>query len=152
MIESLGDMNLQPFVIQPVTLIGRYVRLEPLNKSHIPELAIAGNDETIWRYMLYGTIRTEADMRGWVEDILNRQRGGTDLPFVVIQLASGKAIGATRYLDIRPEHRGLEICGTWYASAHQRTVVNPECKYLLLRHAFETLGCIRVQFKTDQRN
>lgn len=145
-------MGLQPLSVQPVTLTGHYVRLEPLGESHIPDLAIAGNNEDIWRYMLYGTIRTEADMRGWVEDILNRQRRGTDLPFAVIHLGSGKAIGATRYLDIRPEHRGLEIGGTWYAVAHQRTMVNTECKYLLLRHAFETLGCIRVQFKTDQRN
>jgi RimJ/RimL family protein N-acetyltransferase len=145
-------MNPKPLTIQPVTLTGRYVRLEPLNESHVPDLAVAGNDEDIWRYMLYGTIRTEADMRGWVEDILSRQRRGTELPFAVIHLVSGKAIGATRYLEIRPEHRGLEIGGTWYAVAYQRTAVNTECKYLLLRHAFETLGCIRVQFKTDQRN
>jgi len=145
-------MILQPFNVKPVILTGRYVRLEPLSESHIPDLAVAGNDENIWRYMLYGTIRTEADMRGWVEDILNRQRRGTDLPFAVIHLGSRKAIGATRYLDIRPEHRSLEIGGTWYAAAHQRTAVNTECKYLLLRHAFEMLGCIRVQFKTDQRN
>jgi RimJ/RimL family protein N-acetyltransferase len=145
-------MNPKPLNVEPVTLTGRYVRLEPLSESHIPDLAVAANDEDIWRYMLYGTIRTEADMRSWVEDILNRQRGGTDLPFAVIHLVSGKAIGATRYLEIRPEHRGLEIGGTWYAVAYQRTAVNTECKYLLLRHAFETLGCIRVQFKTDQRN
>lgn len=145
-------MNLQPLTVQPVTLTGHYVRLEPLSEAHIPDLAIAGNDATIWRYMLYGTIKTEDDMRRWVEDILSRQRRGTDLPFTVIHLDSGRAIGATRYLDIRPEHRGLEIGGTWYAVAYQRTAVNTECKYLLLCHAFETLSCIRVQFKTDQRN
>ncbi len=152
MIKSAGDMNLQSLIIQPVTLTGSFVRLEPLSERHIPDLAVAGNNEDIWRYMLYGTIRTEEDMRGWVEDILNRQRRGTDLPFAVIHMESGIAIGATRYLDIRPEHRGLEIGGTWYASAYQRTAVNTECKYLLLRHAFDTLSCIRVQFKTDQRN
>jgi RimJ/RimL family protein N-acetyltransferase len=145
-------MNLQPFNIQPVTLTGRYVRLEPLSESHISDLAIAGNDEDIWRYMLYGMIQTEDDMRRWVEDMLSRQRRGNDLPFAVIHLESERAIGATRYLDIRPEHRGLEIGGTWYAAAYQRTAVNTECKYLLLCHAFETLGCVRVQFKTDQRN
>ena len=145
-------MNLHPLTVQPVTLTGRHVRLEPLSEAHIPDLAVAGCDEDIWRYMLYGAIRTEDDMRRWVEDILGRQRRGTDLPFAVIHLGSGKAIGGTRYLDIRPEHRGLEIGGTWYAKAHQRTVVNTECKYLLLQHAFEHLGCIRVQFKTDQRN
>jgi RimJ/RimL family protein N-acetyltransferase len=145
-------MNPQPLIVQPVTLSGRYVRLEPLSEAHIPDLAVAGNNEAIWRYMLYGAIHTEEDMRRWVEDILSRQRSGADLPFAVIHLESGRAIGATRYLDIRREHRGLEIGGTWYAATHQRTVVNTECKYLLLRHAFESLGCIRVQFKTDQRN
>jgi N-acetyltransferase len=67
-------------------------------------------------------------------------------------LPLGKAIGSTRYLDIRPEHRGLEIGGTWYSAAHQRTGVNTECKFLLLKHAFEVLDCIRVQLKTDSRN
>jgi len=145
-------MNPQPLHIQPVTLTGRVIRLEPLSLTHVPDLALAGQDENIWRYMLYGTVRNEDDMRHWVEDILNRQRRGTDLPFAVIHLENGRAIGATRYLDIRPEHRGLEIGGTWYSMAYQRTAVNTESKYLLLQHAFETLGCIRVQFKTDQRN
>jgi RimJ/RimL family protein N-acetyltransferase len=128
------------------------VRLEPLSLAHVSDLTLAGQDENIWRYMLYGIVRNEDDMRRWVEDILNRQRRGTDLPFAVVYLENGRAIGATRYLDIRPEHRGLEIGGTWYGLAYQRTAVNTESKYLLLQHAFETLGCIRVQFKTDQRN
>ncbi len=81
-----------------------------------------------------------------------RQAAGTDLPFAVIQLASGRVAGATRFMEIRPEHRGLEIGGTWYGLEFQRTVVNTECKYLLLRHAFEVLGAIRVQFKADVRN
>jgi RimJ/RimL family protein N-acetyltransferase len=84
--------------------------------------------------------------------MLQRQARGTDLPFAVIFKQNGRAIGATRYLEIRPEHHGLEIGGTWYGVNYQRTVVNTECKYLLLRHAFETLGCIRVQFKADSRN
>ena len=91
-------------------------------------------------------------MRNWVLDILSRAEKGTDLPFVAIHLASGRAAGATRYLNIMPQDRGLEIGGTWYGPEFQRTVVNTECKYLLLHHAFETLGCIRVQLKTDLRN
>lgn len=140
--------------IQPVTLTGAVVRLEPLAETHIPDLAIAGADETIWRYLIYGPVHTqgEAGMRAWVQDLMARQRRGTDLPFAVIHLESGRAIGCTRYMEIRREHRGLEIGGTWYALAYQRTAVNTECKYLLLRHAFETLGCIRVQLKTDLRN
>jgi N-acetyltransferase len=83
---------------------------------------------------------------------LERAKGGTDLPFAVVDLASGKELGATRYLEIRVPHKGLEIGGTWYGLNSQRTGVNTECKYLLLKHAFETLGCIRVQFKADSRN
>ena len=71
---------------------------------------------------------------------------------MVIHLASGRVAGATRYLNMAPEHRGLEIGGTWYGADFQRTAVNTECKYLLLEYAFETLGCIRVQLKTDERN
>lgn len=132
----------------PVILTGRYVRLEPMMEAHVPGLTAIGLDDSIWEHMLYGDVRTEEDVRGWVRDILSRP----DLSFVVIQLASGRIAGATRYLNIMPEHRGLEIGGTWYGLEFRRTAVNTECKYLLLRYAFETLGCIRVQFKTDLRN
>jgi RimJ/RimL family protein N-acetyltransferase len=138
--------------IKPVILQGRWVRLEPLAEVHIPELAIAGRDDEIWQYMRYGSITTEPGMRAWVMELLDAQAQGTDLPFAVIHLASGRAIGSTRYLEIRRPHRALEIGGTWYALDYQRTAVNTECKYLLLRHAFEELGCLRVQFKTDLRN
>jgi len=133
----------------PVTLTGKFVRLEPMTEAHVPGLTAAGaGDESIWKHMLYGDIRTEADMLGWVRDILARP----DCPFAVIHTKSGRVAGATRYLNIAPEHRGLEIGGTWYGADFRRTMVNTECKYLLLEHAFETLGCIRVQFKTDMRN
>ena len=138
--------------IEPVTLFGKTIRLDPLQLSHVPDLTIAGKDESIWRYMLYGTIRTEQQMRVWVEDMLARQAKGTDLPFAIILLAVGKAIGATRFMEIRPEHRGVEIGGTWIQPEYQRSSVNSESKYLLLKHAFENWGCIRVQFKTDVRN
>ncbi len=138
--------------VQPVVLQGKYIRLEPLSLDHIPQLAIAGRDESIWQFMLYGPVTDEPHMRLWVQDMLSRQKRGTDLPFAVILLESGRAIGATRYIDIRPADRGVEIGGTWYAVEYQRTSANTEGKYLLLKHAFETLGCIRVQFKTDLRN
>jgi RimJ/RimL family protein N-acetyltransferase len=102
--------------------------------------------------MVYGAVGGEAPMRAWVRELLSRQALGTDLPFAVVHLESGRAIGSTRYLDIQRQHRGLEIGGTWYGLAYQRTAVNTECKYLLLKHAFEGLGCIRVQLKTDLRN
>lgn len=138
--------------LQPVTLTGRVVRLEPLSEAHVADLLAAGLDERIWNYMLCGDLRSEAHMRAWVQDMLQRRARGTDLAFAVIYVPTGRAIGSTRYLDIHPEHRGLEIGGTWYGLAYQGTAVNPECKYLLMRHAFETLGVLRVQFKTDLRN
>jgi len=138
--------------IAPITLTGKFVRLEPLSEGHVPALIVAARDENIWRYMLYGYPDNEKKMLTLVRDLLQRQANGTDLPFAVIHLASGRAIGMTRYLEIRPEHRALEIGGTWYATEFQRTAVNTECKYLMLRHAFEALGCTRVQFKADARN
>ena len=138
--------------VKPITLIGRHVRLEPMTEAHVSGLAEIGAGQTFWDFMLYGNINSEADMLGWVRDILSRAEKGTDLPFVVIHLASERVAGATRYLNIMPKDRGLEIGGTWYGSEFQRTVVNTECKYLLLSHAFDTLGCIRVQLKTDLRN
>jgi RimJ/RimL family protein N-acetyltransferase len=138
--------------VEPTTLSGRFVRLEPLSLSHVPELAIAARDESIWRLMPYGTVDNEERMAEHVRETLARQALGADCPFAVIPRSTGRASGCTRYLDIQQKHRAIEIGGTWYAIDVQRTGVNTECKFLLLRHAFEVLGCIRVQFKTDQRN
>lgn len=138
--------------VTPVTLQGKHVRLEPMTEAHIPGLSEIGIGQHFWDFMLYGDIKTEEDMRHWVLDILSRAEKGTDLPFVAIHLALGRVAGATRYLNIIPNDRGLEIGGTWYGTEFQRTAVNTECKYLLLKHAFETLGTIRVQLKTDLRN
>jgi RimJ/RimL family protein N-acetyltransferase len=138
--------------IQPVTLTGRVVRLEPLSQAHAPDLTVVGQDDSIWAYIPYPPVRSEADMRAWIGDMLARQARGNDLPFAVVNLASGRAIGATRYMEIQRAHRGLEIGGSWYGRAYQRTAVNTEAKYLLLSHAFEQLGCVRVQLKTDGRN
>lgn len=138
--------------VEPVTLVGKHVHLEPMTEDHIPGLTEIGVGQTFWEFMVYGRMETEDDMRGWVHDILSRAEKGTDLPFVAIHLASGRVAGATRYLNIMPKDRGLEVGGTWYGPEFQRSPVNTECKYLLLTHAFETLGCIRVQLKTDLRN
>ena len=138
--------------VTPLTLTGKYVRLEPMTVAHAPALAEIGVGQKFWDFMVYGKMETEEDMCGWVQEILSRAEKGTDVPFVAIHLASGRVAGATRYMNILPKDRGLEIGGTWYGLDFQRTPVNTECKYLLLRHAFETLGCIRVQLKTDLRN
>ena len=138
--------------VKPVILTGSHVQLEPMTENHASALAEIGVGQPFWDFMLYGNINTVDDMRNWVKDILGRAAKGTDLPFVAIHLESGRVAGATRYLNIMPQDRGLEIGGTWYGPEFQRTAVNTECKYLLLSHAFETLGCIRVQLKTDLRN
>lgn len=138
--------------LHPITLTGRLVRLEPLAENHIPGLAVAGAHEDIWQYMRYGFVDSEEKMGDLVHYLLRQQAKGADLPFAVVHAATGQAIGMTRYMDIQPENRALEIGGTWYTPAYQRTGVNTECKYLLLQHAFETLNYIRVQIKTDLRN
>jgi N-acetyltransferase len=138
--------------IQPIILTGKYVRLEPMSETHIPGLAEIGLGQSFWDFMVYGRMDTQADMKGWVLEILSRAERGTDLPFAVIHLESGRVAGATRYLNIMRSDRGLEIGGTWYGMEFQRTAVNTECKYLLMSHSFETLGAIRVQLKTDSRN
>lgn len=138
--------------VKPVVLQGKHVRLEPLSESHVKGLTEVGAGQDFWDFMLYGRINTEDDMRNWVREMLSRAAKGTDLPFAVIHLASGRVAGATRYLNITPKDRGLEVGGTWYGTEFQRTALNTECKYLLFTHAFETLRCIRVQIKTDLRN
>ena len=138
--------------VTPVTLIGTYVRLEPMTEAHIPALAAIGAGKEFWNFMVYGKMEDEEDMAGWVRDILSRAENGTDLPFVAIHLESGRVAGATRYLNIMPNDKGLEVGGTWYGLDFQRTAVNTECKYLLFTHAFEKLGCVRVQIKTDSLN
>ena len=138
--------------VKPVILQGKYVRLEPMTEAHAPALAQLGVGQPFWDFMVYGRMETVDDMREWVQDILARAEKGTDVPFVAIHSDSGHVAGASRYMNIMPKDRGLEIGGTWYGPEYQRTVVNSECKYLLLQHAFEKLGCIRVQLKTDLRN
>lgn len=138
--------------VEPVILVGKFVRLEPLAEAHIPGLAKIGLDPRIWRYMRYGRVETEAQLVSWVRELLELQARGTDLPFTVVHQTTGDPIGCTRYLDIDRVNRAVEIGGTWYGVEYQGSLVNSECKYLLLRHAFEELGCIRVWFKTDLRN
>ncbi len=136
--------------VEPVTLTGKHIRLEPLREAHIDGLVAIGQDPSIWRYLpAGGMIASPAQVAAWARETIAKQ---SERPFAVIHLASGTMAGTTRYMDIHPENRGLEIGGTWYGTAFQRTAVNTEAKYLLLCHAFEILGCIRVQLKTDSRN
>jgi RimJ/RimL family protein N-acetyltransferase len=137
--------------VEPVTLEGRIVRLEPLSLDHVAGLAEVGLDPVIWRWTI-ARPTTEADLRAWAAAALANRAAGTELPFVTIEAATGRPIGSTRYMNIVLEHHRLEIGWTWVAPPWQRGGANREAKLLQLRHAFEVLGCRRVEFKTDSRN
>lgn len=136
---------------EPLTLEGSIVRLEPLAIEHVAALCEVGLDPELWRWTI-SDVRTPADMRRYVENALALRAGGTGYPFVTIERASGRVIGSTRYHAIEPAHRRVEIGYTFVARAWQRTALNSEAKYLMLRHAFESLGMHRVEFKTDVLN
>lgn len=137
---------------RPITLTGNVVRLEPLQPLHAAELYEAARDASIWRYMPTDPSGSVEEMAQWIVGALAERDAGSQLPFATIDLASGQVIGSTRYLNIAPQDYGLEIGWTWLTPRAQRTAINTECKYLLMRHAFEELGAIRVQLKTDSRN
>ncbi len=134
-----------------VTLEGRHVRLEPLAKAHLAGLVEVGLDEELWRW-IPTQVRTAEEMAAYIETALGEQERGTSLPFAIVEKATGRAIGSTRYGNIDRTHHRVEIGWTWVAREWQRTAMNTEAKYLLLRHAFETLGCLRVELKTDSLN
>jgi len=138
-------------VIAPVVLEGQHVRLEPLAPEHVDGLAAVGLDEDLWKWIPV-PVRTVEEMSSYVQTALNEQTKGSALPFALIERDSGRIIGSTRYSNIDRDHHRLEIGWTWVARQWQRTAINTEAKYLLLRHAFETLKCIRVELKTDSLN
>jgi RimJ/RimL family protein N-acetyltransferase len=132
-------------------LQGDIVTLEPLRPEHeAPLFAVAGDDE-VWRW-IRGRAPTREEFAEIVASALAAERANTEQPFATVLTATGRPIGSTRYLAIRPEHRGLEIGHTWLTREAWRTGANVEAKLLLLGHAFETLGAARVEFKTDARN
>ena len=135
---------------RPRVLEGSTIRLEPLAESHAPDLFAAGRDASIWTYMPRGPLASVEDALAMIRSAVAAGIEGSQWPFAIVR--AGRALGSTRYLDIRPEHRGLEIGWTWIGVADQRSPVNTECKRLLLAHAFEALGALRVQLKTDARN
>jgi len=137
--------------VEPVVLEGARIRLEPLREDHFADLALVAFDAPLWQWTIMGA-QDEAGLRRWVETALANQEAGTERPFATIDLATGRAVGSSRYMSIVPEHRRLEIGWTWIATAFQRTGTNREAKLLQLSHAFETLGANRVEFKTHARN
>ncbi len=137
--------------VEPVILEGTRVRLEPLRHDHLDDLKLVAFDAPLWQWTIMAT-QDEAGLEGWLEAALANAEAGTERPFATIDLASGRAVGSSRYMSIVPEHRRLEIGWTWIGSAFQRTGANREAKLLQLTHAFETLGANRVEFKTHVRN
>ena len=137
--------------IGPVALEGRIVRLEPLSLDHVARLAEVALDPSIWRWTI-ARPESEADLRDWAETAIRNRETGTEYPFATIEASTGRPIGSSRYMNIVPEHRRLEIGWTWLAPAWQRSGANREAKLLMLTHAFEVLGCRRVEFKTDSNN
>jgi RimJ/RimL family protein N-acetyltransferase len=137
--------------VEPVTLEGRIVRLEPLSLDHVPGLAEVGLDPAIWRLTI-ARPASEADLRTWADTALRARDAGTEMPFATVEASTGRPIGSSRYMSIVLEHRRLEIGWTWLAPPWQRTGANREAKLLMLTHAFEVLGCRRVEFKTDSTN
>ncbi len=140
-----------PPVLDAVTLEGRIVQLEPMSRDHLDGLLDVALDPSLWRWTI-ARPTDRAGLEAWLETALANREAGTELPFVTVERATGRPIGSSRYLNIALEHRRLEIGWTWVAPAWQRGGANREAKLLMLGHAFEALGCLRVEFKTDARN
>src|SRR5579863_3389581 len=136
----------------PVTLEGRHVRLVPLRRSHGPALLRVAQDPEIWTWVRYGSLDTLDRMDAQIQRLLTEESLGQGLSFTVLLREGDVPIGMTRFLGISRVDRAVEIGGTWYGKPYWRTAVNTECKYLLLRHAFETEDTHRVQLKTDLNN
>lgn len=138
--------------IRPVTLEGTHVRMEPLDlERHWDGLLAIGLAPELWRFTS-AKIAGESDLRRYLDIAVDEGKRGVSLPFATIHRATGRVAGCTRFGNIVREHRRVEIGWTWVALDHQRTPVNTEAKYLMLRHAFETWGCMRVEFKTARTN
>jgi RimJ/RimL family protein N-acetyltransferase len=140
-----------PMVVEPVTLQGQYVRLEPLKMEHFDPLWSVGQDPELWKWTPY-QINTAEKMRTYMRAALDGQELGIALPFVTVWQATDEIVGSTRFGNIdAPNHR-VEIGWTWIGKPWQRTPANTEAKLLMLQHAFEVWHCIRVEFKTDVLN
>ena len=137
--------------INKENLDGKKVRLIPLEKSHKDGLLKAASDGKLWE-MWFTAVPSEKSIDNYIEHALNQKEKDKEFPYVVLDIKNGEIIGSTRFYNIQPENRRLEIGYTWYAKKNQRTGINTECKYLLLKTAFEDFDCIAVQFLTNWHN
>ncbi len=143
--------TLLPYPPEPVTLAGEVVALRPLAAEDAPGLARAVEDGRLWE-LWYTSVPSPDEVPGWIAKSLELQARGAALPFAVVDRASGRIVGSTRYMNIETELRRLEIGTTFYAAGAQRGPLNTEAKLLLLTHAFERLGCVAVEFRTHFMN
>jgi RimJ/RimL family protein N-acetyltransferase len=137
--------------LTPLVLEGRVVRLEPLGLHHLDALCAVGLEPSLWT-LTSSLVRSRDDMLGYIEAALADQAAGSALPFATVDRETDRVIGSTRFGNAVPAHRRVEIGWTWLAPPWQRTAANTEAKYLMLRHAFERLGCERVELKTSATN
>ena len=137
--------------LEPLTLTGEAVRLEPLTTAHHQALCEVALYPELWQWTPYQVLTPEA-MQLYIQTALEAHDAGTALPFATVDLRTGKVVGSTRFGNIDRANRRVEIGWTFVVPSWQRTRINKEAKYLMLRHAFETLGCIRVELKTDSLN
>lgn len=137
--------------LNKIELIGEKIKLIPLTTNDANDLLNAASDGELWNLKVT-SIPSNDSINSYIDFALSEQNEGKGLPFVVIDQKTKTIIGSTRYCNATPEHRRLEIGYTWYAKSYQRTAVNTECKYLLLKHAFETLNAIAVEFRTNFHN
>jgi N-acetyltransferase len=136
---------------QPITLTGTRVQLQPLSESHLDPLSEVGLDPDLWKWIPFQVLDRDQMLR-YIQSALAEQQKGVSIPFATIDRASNKVVGSTRFMSIDVPNKRLEIGATWIAKPWQRTSINTEAKYLMMRHAFETLGCNRVEWKTDALN
>jgi N-acetyltransferase len=149
---GVAALNTQSFVA-PFLLEGTHVRLDPLGPEHAPLLwdIVKDHLDDMFRWIPY-RLQSLQDFEGFNRQVLDEQKRGLSIPFASVERSSGKVIGTTRYMNMDLANRKLEIGSTWIAPPWQRTAINTEAKYLMLRHAFETWNCLRVELKTDSMN
>ena len=135
---------------EATTLTGRLVRLVPLRREHAEGLWTASRDPRTWRWLSIAQPAARAELEAWLDDALAASAAGTEIPFVT--LSRDRVVGSTRFLALHPEHRSVEIGWTWLHPSAWGTGVNVEAKLLMLRQAFESWGCRRVELKTDASN
>lgn len=141
-----------PFDPQPIVLEGEHIRLEPIGEQHAEGLLAAGNFEELWRVTAQPQLANMGVVRALLNDAAKLLADGVEITFAIVHRESNTVVGSTRWMDISRPHRRVEIGATWVTPAHQRSPVNTEAKLIQMTHLFETLGALRVQYKTDLRN